>query len=185
MAKDVKLIDTNALLFYHQQLKTLLADKISKVEGKSLISDTEIIRLANVDNYNDSAVKSAIEIMKGQITSLKAGTFDDTQLRSDLKGYTDTEILKVINRLTSAMHYKGSVDNYTDLPTDATEGDCYNIKNASDNNKAGDNAIFTKDKTWDVVAGTVNLSDYLKETDLVIAENSDIEEIFKSNEVSL
>ena len=41
-------------------LTEALAGKVDKVEGKSLIADTEIARLANVTNYNDTAVKGLI-----------------------------------------------------------------------------------------------------------------------------
>lgn len=41
-------------------LTEALAGKVDKVEGKSLIADTEIARLANVTNYNDTEVKGLI-----------------------------------------------------------------------------------------------------------------------------
>lgn len=42
------------------EIDDLLGNKVDKVAGKSLISDTEIERLANVDNYDDSEVKQDI-----------------------------------------------------------------------------------------------------------------------------
>ena len=41
-------------------LTEALAGKVDKVEGKSLIADTEIARLANVTNYDDTEVKGLI-----------------------------------------------------------------------------------------------------------------------------
>lgn len=41
-------------------VNTALAGKVDKVEGKSLIDDTEIERLKNVDNYDDTEVKRLI-----------------------------------------------------------------------------------------------------------------------------
>jgi hypothetical protein len=41
-------------------IKTSLSQKVDKVTGKSLIDDTEIARLAAVDNYNDTVIKQTI-----------------------------------------------------------------------------------------------------------------------------
>lgn len=43
-----------------------LAKKVDKVEGKSLIDDTEIARLKNVDNYNDTEVRGLISGLEGK-----------------------------------------------------------------------------------------------------------------------
>lgn len=43
------------------ELRGLIADKVDKVTGKSLVYDTEIARLANVDNYDDTGVKNSIQ----------------------------------------------------------------------------------------------------------------------------
>lgn len=42
------------------ELETAIGGKVDKVEGKSLISDSEITRLANVTNYDDTQVKADI-----------------------------------------------------------------------------------------------------------------------------
>ena len=42
------------------EVETALAGKVDKVEGKSLISDSEITRLAGVTNYDDTQVKADI-----------------------------------------------------------------------------------------------------------------------------
>lgn len=42
------------------EVESALAGKVDKVEGKSLISDSEIARLANVTNYDDTQVKADI-----------------------------------------------------------------------------------------------------------------------------
>lgn len=43
------------------EVETALAGKVDKVEGKSLVSNTEIARLANVSNYDDTEIKADIE----------------------------------------------------------------------------------------------------------------------------
>lgn len=63
--------------------------------------------------------------------------------------------------ITSAYRYKGTVDNYSDLPTDHKIGDVYNIKNAdaANNIKAGDNVVWNGTE-WDNLSGVVDLSAY-------------------------
>lgn len=63
--------------------------------------------------------------------------------------------------ITSAYRYKGTVDNYSDLPTAHKIGDVYNIKNAdaANNIKAGDNVVWNGTE-WDNLSGVVDLSAY-------------------------
>lgn len=77
--------------------------------------------------------------------------------------YTKEEVNQ---KLSSVLNYKGSVDNYSDLPADAVKGDVYNVKNADATHgvKAGDNVAFDGE-SWDVLAGTVELSGYLTKTE--------------------
>ena len=64
--------------------------------------------------------------------------------------------------ITTAYRYKGTVDNYSNLPTDHKIGDVYNIKNADTANKikAGDNVVWNGTE-WDNLSGVVDLSAYL------------------------
>ena len=50
----------------HEQYITLqnLEAKVDKVDGKSLVDDTEIARLALVDNYDDSEVKERVNVLE-------------------------------------------------------------------------------------------------------------------------
>ena len=63
--------------------------------------------------------------------------------------------------ITAAYRYKGTVDNYSDLPTAHKTGDVYNIKNADAANKikAGDNVVWNGTE-WDDLSGVVDLSAY-------------------------
>ena len=45
-------------------LVDLLSGKVDKESGKSLIADSEILRLASVDNYDDSAIDSRISAIE-------------------------------------------------------------------------------------------------------------------------
>lgn len=234
MAKRV--LDENGVLYLWGKIKTLVFGKVDKVEGKSLVDDTEITRLKNVKNYDDTSVKKDITAMQGKIETLEQSGYDDTQLRKDIadtyetkvnvtthtgnttvhitaaertawnqaeanakayadglagnydakgsattaetnaKSYTDAEIDKVKAKMVAGMHYKGSVDNYSDLPTTNEVGDMWNVKTASEHNKAGDNVVWDG-KAWDNQGGTIDLSAYVKDTDIVALTNEEIDKI--------
>lgn len=72
--------------------------------------------------------------------------------------YTKTEI---DGKISGVYHYKGSVATYSALPTNPAAGDVYNIEAADKTNgiKAGDNVAWNGD-AWDVLGGTVDLSEY-------------------------
>lgn len=94
------------------------------------------------------------------------------------KGYqTASDVQTAItNSISSVMTYKGTVANYSDLPANAKTGDTYNITNKSANNKAGDNAVWNG-TSWDVLSGTVDLSNYYTKTDIVSITNDEIDTI--------
>ena len=234
MAKRV--LDENGVLYLWGKIKTLVFGKVDKVEGKSLVDDTEITRLKNVKNYDDTSVKKDITAMQGKIETLEQSGYDDTQLRKDIadtyetkanvtthtgnttvhitaaertawnqaeanakayadglagnydakgaataaetnaKSYTDAEIDKVKAKMVAGMHYKGSVDNYSDLPTTNEVGDMWNVKTASEHNKAGDNVVWDG-TAWDNQGGMIDLSGYVKDTDIVAITNEEIDKI--------
>ena len=262
MAKKIleKVLDENGVLYLWGKIKTLVSDKVDKVAGKSLVDDTEITRLKNVKNYDDTAVKKDITAMQGKIETLEQSGYDDTQLRKDIadtyetkanvtthtgnttvhitatertawnqaeanaktyadglagnydtkgsattaetnaksyadglaknydakgaataaetnaKSYTDAEIDKVKAKMVAGMHYKGSVDNYSDLPTTNEVGDMWNVKTASEHNKAGDNVVWDGTE-WDNQGGMIDLSGYVKDTDIVAITNEEIDKI--------
>lgn len=52
-------------------LTEALAGKVDKVEGKSLVDDTEIARLKNVTNYNDTQIKADIKTNSDDIDAIE------------------------------------------------------------------------------------------------------------------
>lgn len=76
-------------------LNTSLAQKVDKVEGKSLVEDTEIQRLSTLENYNDSQIKQDISTIKSNLNT-KVDKVDGKQLSTN--DFTDD--LK--NKLTNA-----------------------------------------------------------------------------------
>lgn len=99
----------------------------------------------------------------------EAQTVSDKAVNIDLSDYAKSADLTTVYRA------KGTVANYADLPTDAKEGDVYNITNADKehNIKAGDNVVYTAEKTWDNLSGIVDLSDYVqKDGNKVLSDNN-------------
>lgn len=82
-------------------------------------------------------------------------------------------------KLGSVLSYKGSVADYAALPSDASVGDVYNVEteDAEHGIKAGDNVAWNG-SSWDVLAGTVDLSSYL--TSASAAESYVAKEVGKS-----
>ena len=65
--------------------------------------------------------------------------------------------------LTGAYTFKGAVNTFNDLPSDASTGDIYNIKVRYPEKgiKAGDNVAWNGTE-WSLLANTFNLSEYLR-----------------------
>lgn len=148
---------------------SLLNSKVDKVEGKSLISDSEISRLATVVNYNDTELRTEIA------TKANADTV-----------YTKEQ---VDSKLTATYKFRGSVDNYAALPKgNNTIGDVYNLLDTGYNYAyAGEGQGELKDG-WDNLSGIVDLSEYqktesadskyvVKETGKSLVSNSEIERL--------
>lgn len=78
------------------------------------------------------------------------------------------EVEDGLKKVSSVVTYRGTVDNFSSLPTGLTSdntGDMYNIKNAGGTDssgneiKAGDNVVWNG-SGWDDQSGHVDLSDY-------------------------
>lgn len=90
-------------------IQTALSGKVDKEEGKSLISDSEITRLANVKNYDDTKVKSDISSMNTAINTNKTSIANiQTALNSKAnsadvytKSETDTKITEKVAEIVA------------------------------------------------------------------------------------
>lgn len=78
----------------------LLKDKVSKETGKGLIATSEVERLANVDNYDDTAIKIDINKKVDKVSGkgLSSNDYTDTEKSklAKLSNYNDTEIKEKI-----------------------------------------------------------------------------------------
>lgn len=118
-----------------------------------------------------NTVKSIAEAKQSPATSLAGYGITDAYTKSEVDGL-----------VSSALHYMGSKDTYAELPTTGQKtGDMWNIVKADTVHgvKAGDNVAWNGE-SWDVLAGTIDLSDYLLKTDVVAITNDEIDTIVAS-----
>lgn len=134
------------------EVETALAGKVDKVEGKSLISDSEITRLAGVTNYDDTAVKADIAKKADSATM----TTELGKKVDKVEGYSlvsDTEIARLAD-----------VDNYDDT---ALAGRVTDLETAS-----ATHALKTE-----VEAVDAKFADYVKSSDYATDKAAIDEEI--------
>lgn len=164
---NLKYTDDNGLLYLIGKIKTLVGTKVDKVEGKGLSTNDftteEKTKLATLQNYDDTSISN-------RVTTLENAGYQ-----------TQSQVQTLINSsLSSVMTYKGTVANYTDLPSEnVAVGDTYNITNASANNNAGDNATWNG-TTWDILGSNIDLSSYLQRSELVAITNNEIDTMWAS-----
>lgn len=140
--------------------RTAWNNKVDKVSGKGL----------STNDYTDDE-KNKLAGKADKATSLAGYGITDA--------YTKTQVDGLV---TGALHYKGSKDTYSDLPTSGNStGDVWNIVSADATHgvKAGDNVAWNG-TSWDVLSGTVDLSAYMLTSDMEAITNGEIDTIVAS-----
>ena len=92
-------------------VKSDLEKKVDKVEGKSLISDSEIVRLATVKNYDDTEIRNTLN-NKANASELHSHTN-----KSVLDNITSSKVNEWNNKST----FDGNYNNLTNKPTIPTK----------------------------------------------------------------
>ena len=133
-----------------------LDTKVDKVSGKSLVSDTEIARLATINNYDDTNIKNALN-KKADKTELFSGSYNDL---------SDKPNIPNVSNLASKAELKNHTDDTTVHVTSA-EKNTWNAK--LDNNAL--TSYATKTFVTDEIAkaatsGQVDLTAYAKTADV-------------------
>lgn len=111
-----------------------------------------------------------------------------SQLQNDSGYQTSANVESILSSknyatkadISSVYKANGSVETYAELPSSGqTVGDVYNVENADSAHgvKAGDNVVWTGEY-WDVLSGTVDLSNYYDMTNYPLCQNADIDEMF-------
>ena len=173
MNNNLKYLDDNGLLYFMNKLKMTLNDKVDKVNGKGLSTNDytteEKTKLAGLSNYDDTALDN-------RVTTLENAGYQ-----------TQTQVQTLINNsIASVMTYKGTVANYSDLPSSGQAvGDTYNITNADPTHdiNAGDNVAWDG-TNWDKLGNDIDLSAYIQRSELVAITNAEIDTLWNSSVVS-
>lgn len=174
-----RIVDDNDILYLWQKIKLLLADKADKETVEKAIKDLDE-RVAEIEKNPigvDEQARADIVLIKQDIKDLQdAGYLTETEVDTLINTalgsyYTKTEIDA---KITSAVHYRGTVETTADLPTDAEIGDMYNVRTADSTLglKAGDNVVWSGTE-WDVQSGTIDTTKFLTTDDILTVVEMD------------
>ncbi len=125
-------------------------------DSKADISDipTNVSELTNDSDYQTGTdVQTAIVDKADKATTLAGYGITDAYTKSEVDG-----------KVSAVYRAKGSKQTYAELPVTGNEvGDVWNIETADSTHgiDAGDNVVWTSSDTWDVLGGTVDLSNYI------------------------
>lgn len=90
-----------------EETNSALDEKVDKVQGKSLISDTEIARLEKVDNYDDSEIRNLLDSKANK----------DELHSHDNKTAIDLITIDKMNKWNNKSEFSGSYNDLEDKPT--------------------------------------------------------------------
>ena len=125
----MSVLDWDGLVYYDKKIKKHIKDKIStdvnsalntkvdKVTGKSLVSDTEIERLKNVDNYDDSNIKTSITNINSKLdtkankSELFSGSYNDLTDKPTIPDISNLATKTEVNKKLSIQQAVGDDGN--------------------------------------------------------------------------
>ena len=168
--ETVKVNDT-ALTPSNKTVTIDISGKVDKVSGKGL----------STNDYTTTEKNKLSGIASGaQVNVIESISIDGTnQTISSKKVALNLSDYAKKSDIASGIRIKGSVNSFSDLPTNAVTGDLYNIKTAGGTDgegiaiRAGDNVVRTEDGKWDVMAGTVDLSNYVQKDGSKVLSTND------------
>lgn len=181
MANSKKALDENGVLYLWGKVKTYVATAIANIKLPSKTSDLT----------NDSGFITAKDVPEGAAASSTVPKMDGTAAagtetafaRGDHVHPSDTtKVDKVEGKGLSANDYTNEEKaKLGGVEANANKkGDVWNIVNADAAHgvNAGDNVAWNG-TTWDVLAGTMDLSAYMLAEDLVAISNTELDNICK------
>ena len=112
---------------------------------------------SNAKSYMDTAKEYMQKAQEALAAAQAIQSIVDTAKANAEKCLADVEAVK--ESLAKMITYQGSVDNYSDLPTNPQVGYSYNVKNADKTHgvNAGDNLVWNGD-SWDNFGSYVDMS---------------------------
>ena len=130
---------------------------------------------SKVSSVENGAQANVIETIKINGVPLSV---NGKSVNLDLSGYvTGSDV-------ASGLRYQGSVNTYSNLPSDASAGDVYNIKTAGGSDadgvaiRAGDNVVWNG-SGWDVLAGAIDLTGYVEKDGAKMLSTNDFTNAYK------
>ena len=163
-----KFIDDNGLTYLIQKIKLWNNGKVDKETGKSLVSDTEIARLANVSNYDDTALQAAVN---GK-TTLAAVQALGYQTSSDVQSAINSALAGISGVSFSIV---------SSLPASGETGVFYLVSNSGSGDNVYDEYVWITDngtsKFEKIGTTAVDLSGYMQTSDMVAITNAEIDTI--------
>lgn len=88
---------------WHDSIEGLIANKVDKEKGKSLIANSEIERLANVHNYDDTEIKEDISNIEAEQTTQNTAIGNLRTTKADRSEIPDVSAF--ITRLVNDLEY--------------------------------------------------------------------------------
>lgn len=150
-----------------------ISSKVDKVNGKSLIADTEIERLKSVKNYDDTEIKTELT-KKANSTDIPTKV---SGLQNDSNYQTDTDVVTTLTpyatktyvgeQISNADHLKREIVTEIPKPETADKNTIYMLKieSVTGNDKYREYLLI--DGTVQCIGDTsVDLTDYAKTTDV-------------------
>lgn len=193
-----KFIDLDGLSHVFSKLSLMFNKKVDKVEGKGLSTNDLTDELKNkilsagdssfTGNYNDLTNKPDLTVyaVKTQVATDISNAVSDkvteTQMNTAINNATSNKVTEsqVNTAITNALkNIQGiSYSIVENLPTTGEAGIIYLISNSGTNPNAYDEYIWITDKFERIGTTEVDLTDYLKVTDIVAITNDEIDTIF-------
>lgn len=119
-----EVLDTKGYLTSHQDI----SGKVDKVDGKSLIDDTEIVRLKGVENYDDTEIKTELT-KKADVSDIPTKV---SELQNDSKYQTDMDVAATLTPYAKSADVTREItDKVAEIVADAPE-DFNTLKEMSD-----------------------------------------------------
>ena len=160
----------------------------AKEEGKSLVSDTEIEKLATVAINAQANVIEKVTVNGQEVTATNKTINVEIP---DVSGFqTAAQVEEAINaKVTGVYVVKGST-TFANLPTTGNAaGHVYNVtdpfttttafaEGAGATYPAGTNVVWTTDGKWDCMSGIYDFSDFLKASEMGEISESDIDAMY-------
>lgn len=88
-------------------IQDLKDNKVDKVTGKSLISDSEIARLKNVSNYDDTYIRNAVDVLQNSKVDKETGKVlieeSEVERLKSITNYDDTEVRELITNVANGL----------------------------------------------------------------------------------